>query len=188
MKAIKKLADLPLFLSLFLILAVIITLLCGLIFISVQQNYRQSGNDPQIQISEDMASYLSQGKDVKAVLPKSEVDISKSLVWFMMVFNDAGEMTDGNARLDGQTPVVPKGVLDHAKENGQNRVTWEPKEGVRIASVITSHNGGTVLIGRNLRETENRIGMLYKNVAIAWILILGVTFAGTRLLFSKKLH
>ena len=187
-KAIKQLEHLPFRVSLFLILAFITTLLCTLIFVSGQQIHRQSANDPQIQISEDMARYLEGGQDVKVVMPKSEVDISKSLVWFMMVFNDKGEVVATNAKLDGQTPVLPAGVLDFARQNGQNRVTWEPGEGVRIASVVTSYNGGSVLIGRNLRESENRINMLQKKVMMVWLLALGVTFALTWLLLPKKLH
>jgi len=185
-KALKKLQGLPLYVSLFLVVAVVVSILSGLIFVSGQQIYRQSANDPQIQISEDIANYLSQGKDVAAVMPKSEVDISKSLVWFMMVFNDNGELVAGNAKLDGQTPVVPKGVLEHAKQNGQNRVTWEPREGVRIASVVTSYNGGSVLIGRSLRETENRVNMLHKKVLMIWILTLAATYGASWLLLSKK--
>lgn len=188
MGTIKRLQDLPLWISLFLILATIVTLLCGLVFITAQQIHRQSANDPQIQISEDMANYLSHSKDITSVMPKSEVDISKSLVWFVMDFNDNGEVKATNAKLDGQTPVVPKGVLDHAKQKGQHRVTWEPKEGVRIATVITSYDGGSLLIGRSLRETDSRIMMLHKKVTLAWLTTLAITFAGSWLLIPRKPH
>ena len=188
MKAFKKLQDLPLSTSLFLILAVVITLLCGLVFGSAQQIYRQSANDPQIQISEDMADYLSQGKDVSAIVPKQEVDISKSLVWFVIDYNDKGEVVASNAKLDGLTPALPFGVLDHTRQNGQNRVTWEPKEGVRIAAVITKYNGGAVLVGRSLRETEIRTHMLGKRVMLAWLVTLAAAFAGTWFLLNKKSH
>lgn len=176
MKIVK---DLPLNISLFLILALVITLTFGLIYVCIQQVYRQSANDPQIQISEDMANYLSAGKDVKQVMPPTDVDISKSLVWFLTVYDDAGTVIASNAKLDGQTPTLPSGVLDHAKNNGQNRVTWEPKEGVRVATVITRYEGGYVLVGRSLRETDNRIGMLHKKIAMVWLITLVATFLGT---------
>lgn len=179
MNIAKTIQALPLKISSFLILALVITLFCGLVYFSAQQIYRQSANDPQIQISEDMADYLSQGKDVNAIVPKPEVDIAKSLVWFVMFFNDKGEIISSNAKLDGQTPVLPFGVLDHARKNGQNRVTWEPKEGVRIAAVVTSYNGGTVLVGRSLRETENRVHYLGKKVMLAWLITVAAAFAGT---------
>ena len=188
MKAIRKLQDLSLPTSLFLILAVLITLICVLVFGVSQQIYRQSANDPQVQISEDMASYASSGKDLSAVMPKMETDISQSLVWFVMFFDDSGKVVASNAKLDGQTPIVPVGVLEHAKISGQNRVTWQPKEGVRIAAVITKYNGGEVLVGRSLRETESRIHALGKKVMIAWIVMLASAFIGTWLLLPKKSH
>ena len=36
-------------------LGVAVTLVCALIYATVQQNYRQSANDPQIQMAEDAA-------------------------------------------------------------------------------------------------------------------------------------
>lgn len=168
-----------------MILALVITLFCGMVYLSAQQIYRQSANDPQIQISEDMAHYLSEGKDIGGVMPKMEVDISKSLVWFIMVFNNSGETVASNAKLEGQIPEVPKGVLDHAAQNGQNRVTWEPKGGVRIAAVVTRYEKGYVLVGRSLREVEARVDLLTKKVLIAWLTILIVAFLGSWILIPN---
>ena len=185
MKVVK---EIPLRVSVILILSALVTLLCGLVFVSLQQAYRLSANDPQIQISEDMVAYLAGGGEVQSVMPPSEVDIAKSLVWFLSVYNEKGEILESNAKLDGQVPVLPQGVLDHAKQNGQNRVTWEPKDGVRIAAVVTSYEGGYVLAGRSLRETDNRVMMLGEVVGWVWVLGLGLIFAGVWFLIPKKLH
>lgn len=139
MKVLKKFRDLPFSISLFFVLAAITTLFCGLIFVTGQQIYRQSANDPQIQISEDMTDYAASGKDLMSVVPKTEVDIAKSLVWFVIVYDNNGQILVSNAKLDGQTPVLPQGVLQATKQMGQNRRTWQPKEGVRIAAVITRY-------------------------------------------------
>lgn len=184
----KVFKDLSPRIGLFITLAVVITLMCGLIYGAIQQVYRSSANDPQIQISEDMAAFLATGEDVKSVMPPSEVEISKSLVWFLSVYNDKGEVVASNAKLDGQTPVLPQGVLEHAKNNGQNRVTWEPKDGVRIAAVVTSYEGGYVLAGRSLREVDSRIEMLGKMIGGGWALSVVAAFAGYWFLLSKKLH
>ena len=42
--------------------AIIIVIFSGLVYAIVQQNYRQSANDPQIQIAEDLATAISQGQ------------------------------------------------------------------------------------------------------------------------------
>ena len=90
-----------------------------------------------------------------------------------------------SAQLDGQIPELPKGVLDAARANGQNRVTWEPKEGVRIAAVVTRYDGGFVLSGRSLREVEKRTEMLSKEVMVVWVITLGITFLAIWLLIPK---
>lgn len=171
--------------SLFVIFAVIITFLFGFIYFSLRQNYRLSANDPQVQISESSANMLSEGRDLASVLPEQKADISKSLATFIIVYDDSQNPIISTAILDGQIPELPKGVLDNALENGQNRVTWEPKGGIRIAAVVTRYDAGYVLAGRSLREVETRIGMLEKQVAIAWFLTIGVAFLGTWFLLPK---
>lgn len=179
---------LPLNVRVFIVLGIVITLLSGIIFVTTYQIYRSYANDPQVQLSQDMANYLSSGKPVMEVMPKSEVDIAKNSVWFLSIYNDKGEVIASNAKLDGQTPVLPNGVLEHAKQGGQNRVTWEPVPGVRIASVITSYNGGYVLAGRSLKETEMRILTIGKMIGLGWVLSMGAAFAGCWFLLPKKLH
>ena len=169
----------PLKTALFLILATIITLLCGVIYLAVQQSYRLSANDPQVQISESTANMLSQGQDLTPMLPEQKADLNKSLATFIIVYDDAQNPIISTADLDGQIPELPKGVLDNALEHGQNRVTWQPKPGVRIASVITKYNGGYVLAGRSLREVESRIDLMTKKIIIAWLVTLAVAFLGT---------
>jgi hypothetical protein len=62
-------------------------------------------------------------------------------------------------RLDGAPQMPPKGVLASATDR-QNRITWQPQSGVRIALVV-QHFGGTnqngyVLVGRSLKDAEVR--------------------------------
>lgn len=180
-----KLGNLPLKVSLFLVLAVIITAFCGLIYITVQQNYRLSANDPQIYISEYTANMLANKGDVTTILPPEQADLSRSLATFIIVYNDNGEPTVTSAKLNGGIPVLPKGVLDHARKIGQNRVTWQPKEGLRIAAVVTRFDGGYALAGRSLREVEGKMGILAKQVIAAWGLIMVATFLGIWFLIPK---
>jgi hypothetical protein len=35
------------------------------------------------------------------------------------------------------------GALDYARQNGQNRVTWQPEAGVRMATVVVPYNSGS---------------------------------------------
>jgi hypothetical protein len=50
-------------------LAAVTTLLCGLVYLAVQQSLRQGANDPQIQMAEDAAAALVAGSTPESVLP-----------------------------------------------------------------------------------------------------------------------
>jgi len=59
-------------------------------------------------------------------------------------------------------------------------VTWQPKPGIRIAAVITSFTSptesGFVLVGRSLKETDNRIAQVGIISAIATLVALLLSF------------
>src|SRR6185295_4920318 len=57
----------------------VITILCGMVYLTVQQSLRQSANDPQIQMAEDAAGALARGAAEETVLPATQVDIATSL-------------------------------------------------------------------------------------------------------------
>ncbi len=161
-----------------LILAVLITALCGLVYLTAQQIYRQSANDPQIQMAEDLASDLSSGKKIEEVLPKKEVDISKSLSPFIIIFDSQKRPIASTAVLDGKIPLIPSGVFDYVAEHGEDRFTWQPKSGVRSATVVRKFAGsqsGYVLAGRSLREVEKREERLSQHVGLALISTLFAT-------------
>lgn len=171
---------------------IVITGFCGLTYTTVQQNYRQGANDPQIQIAEDTASKLSSNDSVESVVPKEKVDISKSLAPFVIVFDLNGKPVTGSAILNGKIPTPPVGVFEYAKKFGENRLTWQPQENVRIASVIVPYSGkeqGFVLAGRSLREVEKREEKLEFFVAAVWALaISSVTATIFVLSVAEKIH
>jgi hypothetical protein len=82
-----------------------------------------------------------------------------------------------DGQLDGHDPVPPRGVLDAARQDPPNAVTWEPRAGVRIASVTVPWNSGTVLGGRSLREVERQEDKVLLIAAAAWLVMLGALAA-----------
>lgn len=166
-------------------LAIVITVVCGLVYLSVQQNIRQSANDPQIQMAEDAATSLNSGKDLVEFIPASRIDISKSLAPFIIIFDNATMILATNALLEA-IPNPPAGVFEFVKAHGSERLTWQPNPETRIAAVIVKYNNGFVLAGRNLREVENRVEVLGIKVAIAWIVTLVTSLLATLILISKN--
>lgn len=170
-------------------LAVVVTALCGLVYVVGQQNLRQAANDPQIQISEDLAGQLGQKKLPSPQTSLDIIDISKSLAPFVIVYDDRGQAIGSTARLNGKAPTLPKGVLEYTKAHKQDRITWEPQKGIRHAIVVTRvENGikGYVLAGRSLREVETRSDLLLKQVSIVWIVILVTSLVAVILFVDKN--
>src|SRR5580704_15937593 len=93
-------------------LAVAITLLCALMYAAVQQNYRQSLNDPQIQMAEDAAAAIGNGASIASVIPQTEINIAQSLAPWIAVYDARGNPIASNATLDGALPRLPQGVFD----------------------------------------------------------------------------
>lgn len=140
----------------FIPLAFITTLLCGLVYVSSQQILRQSANDPQIQIAEDLVLHLDMGESPENLVGSHKIDISRSLSTFVILYAISGKDILSTGDLNNKTPSLPVGVLNQARSTGENRLTWQPTEGVRIASVVVPYKNGYVLVGRSLREVEKR--------------------------------
>jgi hypothetical protein len=164
-------------LKLWLPLAAALTLVTGLIYVAVQQDIRQGANDPQIQMAEDTAQLLNQGKAPSSVVPAATVDLAQSLSPFIIVFDSSGKAVASSGLLHSQIPALPAGVLTVAREHGEDRVTWQPEPSVRIASVVVGYGGaqpGFVLAGRSLRESEIRVDRLGSLLAVGWLASLAV--------------
>ena len=173
-------------------LAAVTTLLSGLIYLAVQQALRWGANDPQIQMAEDAGAALAAGGSLESVLPASQVEISSSLAPFMVIFNARGEPLASSARLHGATPALPSGIFDYTRQKGEDRVTWQPEPGIRIAAVVVAYGGaqpGFVLAGRSLREVEIRASQLEQITGIAWLVTLAVSLivvAGCELILGDR--
>lgn len=170
------------FLSLFIHHALVLTLIFGTIYAIVQQNYRMSANDPQIQIAEDASSDLSNGILPARLTATTTIrDIAVSISPFLVVYDDSEKAVAWSGTLDGKPPELPAGVLDYVRANGEDRVTWQPYSAshpdVRIAAVVERFSGnkpGFVLVGRSLREVEIRESQLMIFAASGWILALAI--------------
>lgn len=174
------------FLRIWLPVAIAVTGVCAVSFGTVQQIYRQSLNDPQVQIAEDAAFAIENGaKPASLFASSTKIDIAGSLRPYVVIYDKDLTPIVWTGELNGEVPLPPKGVFEHAKANtdgyGENRISWQPEEDVRSAIVVVHvlKTDGYVLSGRNMRETEDRIWAIQAIVGIAWILILAATLIAT---------
>lgn len=189
-------------LYIWLVLAVITTLMCGLVYVAVQQSFRQSANDPQIQLSQDAASLLNTGVTPEAIkfpqlsVSDDVVNLQESLAPFFLIADENGKTVAGNGFLNGELPDLPIGVYDFVKNHGEDRVTWQPQADVREAAVVTSYKNGDksgyVVVGRSLREVEARESQLRQEVLLAWFVAVSISLVlllvGASLVQKEKTH
>jgi hypothetical protein len=155
----------------FVPLAVLATCVAGMVYLVAQQGLRSGADSPQLQLAEDAARALDGGTAPSSVTGPPAVDMAESLAPFVVVFDEDGKALAWSGQLDGAAPAPPKGVLDHAAGDVPNRVTWQPRAGLRYATVTVRWRGGTVMAGRSLREVER-----LENQAF---LLVGLGLAGT---------
>jgi hypothetical protein len=155
-------------------LTLILTLLTGLMYLLVQQNIRLNANFPQIQIAEDVAGQLKNNGISPDLSALKTVEISQSLSPYAMFYSESGEVIKSSGLLDGVIPRIPGGILDYTRVNGIDRVTWQPRKGVRQALVAVHFSGrqsGFVVSGRSLRESENIIDSITLITFAGWITV-----------------
>lgn len=170
--------------------AIVIVALAGLVEVAVQQHMRTSANDPQIQLAEDVAAVLTRGMNPASVVSGvGAVNMARSLAPFVMIFDAAGKPMLSTGQLNGATPAPPAGVFRAALARGENRRTWQPQGGVRIAAVIKPYGGphpGFVLAGRSLREVEQREANLGRQVMLVLSFALLATFGAV--FFTRRVE
>lgn len=170
-----------------LVLAVGITLLCGITYFAVHHQARTMADDPQIQMAEDTAALLGNGTEPQQLHLEAltQVDIANSLAPFLIVYGADGKVVVASGYLNGGAPIIPSGVLDFTKVHGEDRITWQPQSSVRIATVVKRYEGnqpGFVLAGRSLKEVEVRASDLGIGMLIGWLVTLAFTFAAAYIL------
>jgi hypothetical protein len=160
--------------------ALLITFFSLVTYGAVQQSIRAGANDPQIQLAEDTANYLTTTGADPQTLVGIPIDIQKSIAPFGNIYNDKYGVLAGGGAIDGQTPIPPTGVFEYVQAHGEDRFTWEPVKGVRIAAVMTKSERASssvqyVLLGRSMREIEAREHDLAILIGAAWLIALIVS-------------
>lgn len=159
--------------------SLVVLIIFGTVYATVQQSQRRDANYPQIQLAEDKAADLDSGTK-PGKLVHGRVNMKRSLAPFTIIYDRFGKVVAGSGYLDGKIPVVPIGVLTAAKGKDYNFVTWKPDPGVRVAAVSVAANRYYVLSGRSLKEVEkndNKTLEITLLGLIASLLTLTVVFA-----------
>ena len=155
----------------------IVTILCGLIYATVQQSHRASANDPQLQIASDIKNAIEENRPLISWMANDSIDISRSLSVVKTFYNKNGEPVQSTGFLNGQFPKMPKGVFDFTRDHQEDVLTWQPQRDVRMAMVVEAVQSpviGFVAVGRSLGQVDKREANLATMVVVAWLVCLGI--------------
>jgi hypothetical protein len=168
-----------------LTVAFVITLLGGFAMIFSQQLLRRGADQPQTQMVNDAAALLSGGARPEDVIPSARIDVQHSLEPFLFFYDAQGKPQAGSGTLQNAIPSPPPGVFEFVRAHGSEKLTWQPRPDVRIASVVRRVEGphpGFILAGRSLREVEQQEINLYRLSLALWFVLMCVLAAAAWLL------
>jgi hypothetical protein len=166
--------------------ALLLTLITGLIFLCGQQIYRNQANDPQIRMAADIAGRISRGYAAGTYFSGYKTAISVNPGIFVTLFDARGRPLRSSGMWNGRMPAPPAGVFEAAKRYGEDRITWQPERGVRLAVVVAHvENASTayVLVGRSLKEAARRTADLRIITGLTWIA--GIVLIALHALFFR---
>jgi hypothetical protein len=154
-----------------------------MIYVTAQQSLRLGADDPLIALVRRTVARLDGGAAPASVVPQ-QVDLETSLDPFVLVLDADGRLLASSVLLHGQAPVYPAGVFDTVRRRGEDRVTWQPKLGVREATVAVPWHGGFAVAARSLELTEQHIDQLGLLVGAGWLATLGLVAVAALLTVS----
>jgi hypothetical protein len=146
------------------------------VYLVMQQSERQGANDAPERLASQVASRIDAGQSPDS-LTGDDVALERSLAPFFVVYDSTDRPIAGTATLDARVPDVPAGVLAATRRAGSDRVTWQPRQGLRFASVELVSGNEVVMAGQSLAPTENRIDQIGLLVLAAWALTIAVVMA-----------
>jgi hypothetical protein len=163
--------------SLWLIPFLLVTLIFGILYVSVQQLNRQSANDPQIALAQNTAARLDRGDKPTAIVGSDTIDLRSNSSPAVIIYDRNGNPVAGSATINNVLPRIPVGVLTAAKGQAYHTITWQPADDIRLASVTVASKDYFVTAVHSLREVEHRATYLLQLAILGWagsIFILGV--------------
>jgi hypothetical protein len=147
---------------------VVATFALGTVYVVAQQLDRQAADQAGAQLATQVASELTT-RSSATIDSLPPVDLAASLAPFVVVYDSSGHPISGTGYLDGKLAEPPAGVITAAASDGSNHVTWQPRAGLRFATVEVSSGDRVVMGAESLAPTEQRADRLGLLVAFAWL-------------------
>lgn len=140
----------------------------------VQQSTRLGANDiPTVQ-AQAIEQSLKQGIAPEETVADKSVDLdSGALAPFAIITDDSYHVVAASTVLNGKTPLPPVGVFKYTKSHKSDNITWQPQDGVRLATHVATFSApassGFIITGQSLAPFEDRVSTFDAIAALSWI-------------------
>lgn len=164
--------------------AVIVTIVFGSVYLTLQHMGRQAVNDAPAAAA--AAQVQNIGSD-PATGPRLELTKDSGTV--VIVYGDDNRAVSTTVTLHGDVPNLPAGVLDTTRAAGADTVTWQPEPGLRMAVAIRQAAGKVVVAGQSLTPFENRDKWTQLVLTAGWLtsmIVLAAAYTGTALRSRRR--
>jgi len=131
-------------------------------------------------MARDAASALAAGATPAQVTAGATVDVATSLAPWVAVYGADGTPLASSGTYLGKPPVIPDQARADARA-GELSFTWEPVDGLRLATIVETFPGGTVVAARSMQQVEERETRTLAIAAAGWLVALGAAALGAGL-------
>lgn len=141
-----------------------------------QQSSRLTANDAPMEAAQTAKKQLERGSQPTDVIPTNEIDLKKDIGVFVTVTDNSEHVLASSSTLDGQAKLPPAGTFVYTKQHGSDKFTWQPQDGVRLATYMLPYgqapNDGFVIAGQSLKLAESRIATYGWLCLAGWLAVL----------------
>jgi hypothetical protein len=161
--------------------AVLVTVVIGTCYGMAQQSIRLGANDAPRQAID---AYVANRDASQSNFTKINLAADSNV--FVLIYDTNGKAIGGDGYLDNKLAVIPVGVLQNAKDGHENAVTWQPKSGVRLATVVGKDGNQYIVAGQSLKMFEERIHTVGQVAFAGWVVSMLVLVSYHLVLSGRK--
>ncbi|MGO4247935.1 hypothetical protein AB4Y87_12040 [Paenarthrobacter sp. RAF54_2] len=166
--------------------AIIVTLIFGSAYVTLQQLGRRAANDAPT------AAAAARVEAIGSAAPSAPpLELNPDSGVFVIVYGADNKPVSGTAALHGSFPVLPAGVLEAARRTGSDAVTWQPEPDLRMAVVARPAGEQVVVAGQSLKPVEDRNLMVLIFLSTAWLgsmIVLGLGYGAAEIFRGRSLR
>ena len=166
------------------------TLVMGTAYAMVQQSTRLAADDLPLTTAQVTKQELQSGSNPSDAVPSLKTDLKTDSSVFVIITDNSKHVLASSADLDGQTPLPPSGVFSFTVQNGTDHFTWQPQNGVRLATRVENYASGSdkgfIIAGQSLKPFEDRIATYTWLAAAGWLAVVAWSFLTLLLPRIKK--